>query len=161
MVDIQTVSIAVASAGVFVAAIYYVLQLRNQIRMRQSDLLMRMHLAFSSKERSEAALRMLSTNYKNYDEFLEKYGNPAAEGPVQTGFFMMGMFFEGLGVLTKRKLADIGLVADLFLVGLFWEKFKPLAEGLRKQMNNPHVWEWFEYLANEEKKYYQQASGKA
>jgi len=148
IVLLQAVSILIASAGVFVAAIYYVLQIRHQSRMRQAeietrqaDLLMRMHLAFSSKEHSEAALRMLSTNYKNYDEFLEKYGNPAAEGPVQTGFFMMGMFFEGLGVLTKRKLADIGLVADLFLVGMFWEKFKPLAEGLRKQMDNPHVWE--------------------
>ena len=165
---LQTVSIVVASAGVFVAAIYYVLQIRHQSRMRQTeietrqaDLLMRMHLAFSSKEYSEAALKILSTDYKDYDDFLKKYGHPFAAGQVQTEFLMMGMFFEGIGVLTKRKLANIALVNDLFAVEWFWEKVKPLAEGLRKQLNNPHVYEWFEYLANEEKKHHQQLASKA
>lgn len=162
MVDISTISIVIASAGVLVAAAYYVLQIRHQNRMRQTeietrqaDLLMRMHLAFSSKEYSEAALKMLSTDYKDYDDFVKKYGHVFAEGPVQTEFLMMGMFFEGIGVLAKRKLADIALVNDLFAVEWFWEKVKPLAEGLRKQFNNPHVYEWFEYLSNEFKKYYQ------
>jgi len=35
MVDIQTVSIVIASAGVFVAAIYYILQIRHQTRKRR------------------------------------------------------------------------------------------------------------------------------
>jgi hypothetical protein len=37
MVDIQTVSIAIASAGVFLAAIYYILQIRHQTRIRQTS----------------------------------------------------------------------------------------------------------------------------
>lgn len=38
MVEIQTVSIVIASAGVFVAVIYYILQVRHQTRLRQTDL---------------------------------------------------------------------------------------------------------------------------
>ena len=160
MVDVQTLSIAIASAGVFVAAIYYILQLRNQTRMRQSDLLMRMHLAFSSKEYCDAATKMMSTNYKDYDEFVEKYGRVFAEGPVQSEFLMIAIFFEGIGILTKRKLADINLVAELFNVEVAWQKWKPLVEGIRKKTNNPHTGEWFEYLANETKKIHQQQASK-
>ena len=152
MVDIQSVSIAIASAGVFAAAIYYVFQIRHQNRMRSTDLLMRLHLAFSSKEKVEAALKYMNTEYKDYDDFVEKYGFPFAEGQVQTVFLMMGMFFEGIGILLKKKLVQLDLVTDLFAVEMLWLKWKPLAEGLRKQTNNPHFAEWFEYIYNEMKK---------
>src|SRR3972149_5244217 len=138
MVDISTVSIVIASTGVLVAATYYILQVRHQNRMRQTDLLMRLHLAFSSKERVEAALKYLNTEYKDYNDFVERYGLPFGEGQVQTVFLMMGMFFEGIGILLKRKLVQLDLVSDLFAVEMLWLKWKPLAEGLRKVTNNPH-----------------------
>lgn len=50
MVDIQTVSIAIASAGVFAASIYYILQIRHQNRMRQTDLVMKLYSQFNSFE---------------------------------------------------------------------------------------------------------------
>ncbi len=152
MVDISTVSIVIASTGVLIAATYYILQIRHQNRMRQTDLLMRLHLAFSSKERVEAALKYMNTEYKDYDDFVERYGLPFAEGQVQTVFLMMGMFFEGIGILLKRKLVQLDLVTDLFAVEMLWLKWKPLAEGLRKVTNNPHFGEWFEYVYNEMKK---------
>ena len=154
MVDIVEVSAIVAAAGVLIGVIITVLQLRDLVKTRQSDLLMRMHLTFSSKEYCDAALKMLSTDYKDYDDFLKKFGHPFAAGPVQTEFLMLGMFFEGIGILTKKKLVDVDLVTKLFGTDMFWEKWKPLAESLRKQMNNPHVAEWLEYLSNETKKAY-------
>lgn len=48
MVDVQTVSIAIASAGVFVAAIYYMLQLRHQSKMRKTEMVMRLYSAWQS-----------------------------------------------------------------------------------------------------------------
>jgi hypothetical protein len=36
VVDIPTVFIAVASAGVFLAAIYYIFQIRHQTKIRQT-----------------------------------------------------------------------------------------------------------------------------
>ena len=39
---LQTISIAIASAGVFLAAIYYIFQIRHQDKMRHLDLFMRL-----------------------------------------------------------------------------------------------------------------------
>jgi len=50
MVDIQTVSIAIASASVVAAGIYYVFHLRNQTRARHTELVMRLFSIFGSKE---------------------------------------------------------------------------------------------------------------
>jgi hypothetical protein len=38
MVDVQTLSIAIASVGVFIATIYYILQIRHETKLRQMDL---------------------------------------------------------------------------------------------------------------------------
>ena len=83
MVDITEISAIVAAAGVLIGVVFAVLQLRDFVKTRQSDLLMRMHLASStSKEFADAALKMLSTDYKDYDDFLKKYGHLFAAGPV-------------------------------------------------------------------------------
>jgi hypothetical protein len=159
MIDITEISAVVAAAGVLVGVVYYILDMRNQararqdmVKTRQAEILMRLHSAFSTKEMCEAALKYISTEYKDYDDFVEKYGSPFAEGQVQTVFVMIGMFFEGIGILLKNRLVQLDLVTDLFAVELFWLKWKPLAEGLRKQTNNPHYMEWFEYLYDETKK---------
>jgi len=159
VVELQTISIAIASASVVAGVIYYSLQVRHQNlqiqqqnKMRQTDLLMRLHLAFSTRETVDACLKYLSTEYKDYDDFVKKYGSPMAEGQVQSVFAIMGMFFEGIGVLLKNRLVDLNLVIELFTVDMFWLKMKPLAEGMRKQFNEPRLYERFEYLYNETKK---------
>ena len=152
MLDIPSISAIVAAVGVLIGVALAVLELRNLVKQRKSDLLMRLHLAFSTKETSEAVLKYMSIEYKDYDDFVEKYGSPFAEGPVQTVFVMVGNFFEGIGVLLKRKLVEIELVTELFAVEMFWLKWKPLVEGTRKQFNNPQLLVGFEYLYNEAKK---------
>jgi len=152
MVDIQTISIAIASAGVFVAAIYYVLQLRHQSRMRQTDLVVRLYSAFSGKELQEAYLEVrYRMEFVDYDDFMKKYGVPAKS---VLPLWQVGKFFDGVGVLLRRKLVDIGLVDELFHteVILLWEKVKPLVEGRRKELNQPTIYQSFEYLYNELKK---------
>jgi len=159
MVDIeilQTVSIAVASAGIFAAAIYYILQIRHQTRTRQTDLVMRLYSAFGSREFQEVTRRVVDVASKDYDTFLKKYG--------WTDVVQVGTFFEGIGVLLKRKLIDIELVDELFSEPLksFWGKMKPMIEIDRKRFSQPRIFEWFEYLANEMQKREQQpASRKA
>lgn len=146
------VGAAIAAVGVLVGVVYYILDVRNQKKMRQTDLLMRLHLATTTKEMIEAATKFVSTNYKDYDDFVEKYGSPYSEGEVQTAYLMIGQFFEGIGVLVKNGLADIDLVYQLFAVQTYWRKMKPLVEGARKQFSSPRIYEWFEYLSEEIKK---------
>jgi len=146
MVDTQTVSIAIASAGILAAATYYVLQIRHQTKLRQTDLVMRLYSTFGSKEFQDAWTRIDSTEFKNFDEYVKKYG--------AGDYVQCATFFEGIGVLLQKKLIDINLVDALFAIPLkyMYERMKPIIEGNKEQFHNPRVFEYFEYLYNEMKK---------
>jgi len=158
MVDIlllQTVSIAIASVGVFAAAIYYVLQLKHQNRMRQTDLLVRISpwLSMSSSELQQACVRVLNLEYTDYDDFVKKFGQLHSEKPEQTAILAVANYFEAIGILAKRKLVDIDLVFDFWRGDIpeIWEKIKPVIEGTRKK-SSQSILVNTEYLYNEMKK---------
>jgi hypothetical protein len=46
VVDIQTLSVIVASASVVAGIVYYAVQFRHQTRIRQTDLLLRLYTQF-------------------------------------------------------------------------------------------------------------------
>ncbi len=147
MVDIQTVSIVIASASIAAAAIYYVMQIRHQTRSRDTELVTRLYSTFTRKE-FQQELQQIIDHFQSgmsYSEFMKKYGAMVPE---------TGLFFEELGVLLHRKLIDISLVDDLFsgFIIRFWEASKPVAEEARKQLAYPQYGEWVEYLYNEMKK---------
>jgi len=146
MVDIQTVSVVIASAGVFAAAIYYILQIRHQTQMRQTDLIMRLYSHYGSEEFQKALDKIRRREAKGFHDYEEKYG--LAEWST------VGTFFEGIGILLRRKLIDIGLVDDLFTAPtkLAWNAMKDGIIEVRKEYGMPTIFEWFEYLANELKK---------
>jgi len=146
MVDIQTVSIAIASAGVFAAAIYYIFQIRHLTRIRQTDLLMKLYSQFTSLEFQKIWYEILKREAKDYYDYEKKYG--------WAEFTAIGIFFEGIGILLRRKLIDIELVDDMFTTPIkwTWEKMKDIALEWRKVRNQPEILEWFEYLYNEMKK---------
>jgi len=143
MVDIQTISIAVASASVIAGVIYYTFQIRQQTKIRQMDFIMRMPSTITSKEVMQTNVTLKKTKFENFDEFEEKCYVEARQAAD---------FCENLGVIVKRKLVDISLVADIYDVGPSWEMLKPWVEETRRRANNPKIYEWFEYLYNEMKK---------
>ena len=146
MVDIQTVSVAIASTSVVIVAIYYVFQIRHQTRLRQTDLVMRLYSTFGSKEFQDAWTRIESIKFKNYDEYVKKCG--------LRDYAQCATFFEGIGVLLQKKLIDINLIDALFSVPLkhMYERMKPIIEGNREQFHDQRVFENFEYLYNEMQK---------
>jgi hypothetical protein len=146
MVDIQTVSVAIASTSVVIVAIYYVFQIRHQTRLRQTDLVMRLYSTFGSKEFQDAWTRIESIEFKNYDEYVKKCG--------LGDYAQCATFFEGIGVLLQKKLIDINLIDALFSVPLkhMYERMKPIIEGNREQFHDQRVFENFEYVYNEMQK---------
>ena len=164
MVDIQTVSIAIASASVVVGVIYYVWQIRHQTRMRKTDLIVRITpwLNISPKEMMENANTVMTSEYKDCDDFVQKYGSLFSGEPVANAVRMLLNWAEGVGMLLKRNLVDIDIVSDAYgvIVPAFWEKVKPLVEGYRKETTNPRWWEYLEYLYNEVKEREQQQASK-
>ena len=149
--EIQTVSIAVASAGVFIAAIYYILQIRHQAKQRQTDMVMRLYATFGSTDFQKAYQKVANIEFENFADFRKKY---VADIEVRAAIYSVVIFFEGIGVLVKRKLINMDLVDDLFTnpISQTWEKVAPIVKGMRELQKSPSVGEWFEYVYNGMKK---------
>ncbi len=154
MVDITEISAMVAAAGVLVGVAYYILDIRQQTKIRQTDLVMRLYSTFGSKEFQSSWKRIESSEFKSYDEYVKKYGTE--------DYVLCAVFYEGIGVLLQKRLIDINLVDALFSAPLkfMYERMKPLIEDNRKQFRDPRVFEYFEYLYNEMKKREQHQASK-
>ena len=160
VVDIQTVSVAIASASVVAGIVYYSLQIRHQARARQTDLVMGLYAVFSSNEFQDAwaKVRAKASEFESFDDiydFDKKVGLREAN--------QVCLFFEGIGILLQRKLVDTRMIEDLFggAIARAWEKVKTGVAKARQQLEDPTIYYYFEYLYNEMKKREQQASKKA
>ena len=152
MVDIQTVSIAVASASVVAGVIYYALQIRHQSKTRQMDLLMRLYLTWGSEDMKKALQDVFALEFGDYEDFIKKYGL-ASQAWVDVD--KVGWFMNGVGFLVHEGFVNVKLVLGLFHAQgwiMMWEKLKPVIEGVRKKFGFPESYVWFEYLYYEVKK---------
>lgn len=154
MVDqltLQTFGIFLAGISLTVAAIYYTLTLRNQNRTRQAQLLMNLYETYRSKEFRADVTEVRNQEWTDFDDFWEKYGeknNPDA----WAAWISVAAFFNGVGVLLKRKLIDIVLVEDLLSNVVFgsWSRMYVPLYGYRKWQTRSvigqEILHGFEYL---------------
>lgn len=94
MVDITEISAVVAAAGVLVGVAYYILDMRNQGKMRQMDFIMRLPSIYLSKEIIQTFATIKNTEFKNFDEFEEKCGMEARQ---------VADFLETSGAVCQKK----------------------------------------------------------
>jgi hypothetical protein len=161
MVDITEISAMAAAVGVLVGVIYYILDMRNQARTRQTDLVMRLYATFSSSEFQDAwaKVRKRAREVEGMDdiyEFEEKVGGLRE-------FNQVSLFFEGVGILLKRKIVDNSMIEDLFggAISRAWEIVRTGIIRGRRQLNDPTIYYYFEYLYNEMKKREQKLQSKS
>ena len=90
-----------ASASVIAGVIYYSLQIRHQnlqiqhqTKMRQTDIIFRLYTQACTKEYQEARHTLESIEYKDYNDFVKKYGDVFSEKPVPIAIGIVGMFYE-------------------------------------------------------------------
>jgi hypothetical protein len=79
----------------------------------------------------------------NYEEYLEKYPGSSSG---RSYFIAVSGFFELSGVLVDYGLIDQNLYFDMFNPTPFWDKAKPIVEGMRNK--RPYIYEKFESLSN-------------
>ena len=135
--DITSLSAMVAAAGVIVGTVLTVQELRHLRKQRQTDLLVKLApwLNMSSTELLQSYVRVLNLEFKNYDDFVKKYGSPLAEKPEQMAMMTVGNYFEALGTLLKKGLLELDLVWDYWgeTFIMLWEKrYQCYVEGTRK-----------------------------
>lgn len=134
-----------------VGVVVAVLQLRDLVRARQTDLVLRLYSTYDSLEFLEAWHEIFFTEFKDYDDFVEKF-----DGKRYAASFVL-MFYEEVGVLLRGKPRDIGLIHDLLgeHIRITWEKVKNVMEEAGKRYDM-RVYPHFEYLYNGMKKREQQ-----
>jgi hypothetical protein len=157
MVDVQTISILFAGVSIGVAAIYYILTLRNTQRSQQLQLETRQAQMFLSLYN-----RILDENFaqiqrdvqwiwewNDFEDFMEKYGPNSQEN--WSKFMRTMMFFEGIGILVHKEMISASFIDDFIsaMTLRIWEKYEKIIYSMREYYNAPQTYEWIEYLYNQ------------
>ena len=146
VLDITEISTIIATAGVLVGVIYYIQVMRDQTKTRQTDLVMRLYATYSASEFQDAWTRIKkiapNVDKANIDDSDNKVLNQVC------------LFFEGIGILLKRKIVDYTMIEDLFggSIKRAWEYVRKAIYRGRQEMNDPTIYYYFEYLYNEIKR---------
>ncbi|KAF5035833.1 hypothetical protein DSECCO2_581450 [anaerobic digester metagenome] len=146
--ELATVSAIILGSAAVVGLFLTTIQLRQLAAQRRTDMLIRLSPYFSIgfSEWQTMSSTVLSSEFKDYDEFVNKYGPMVIDKPLQTAIATVSNYYEGIGILLKRGLVEQELIHDLYggTIISTWEKLYPLAVELRKR--SPGSWENFERL---------------
>jgi len=143
-VGVAGVSIVIAAASVVAASTFYSFQIRNQLRVRKTDLLMRLYTTFDSLEFQRAFHTVYWADFHDYDSAIAITG-----GERQLWTYLLS-FYDQVGVLLRRRLIEFEMVDDLLgnSSRQLWEKVAPMI-GEARERYDPRLYEHFEFLYDE------------
>ena len=157
LVEIQAAYYMVAATGVLIAAVFYVINLREtrktqqqQLETRQAQLFTQLYSDYKKPENLRLIGRAMQMNWRDYDDFQKKYDD-VEQMEDRIPYTSWSMYFQEIGVLLKEGFIDINLVAQ-FLPDSFrryWEKFKPIILEHRVRNSYPQYFAGMEHLYNE------------
>jgi hypothetical protein len=144
-VSIPAISVVIAAVSVVAASVFYSFQIRNQTRVRKTDLVMRLYSTWDSLEFQQAFHRVYWADFHDLDSLLESLG-----GQRHIGSYLF-YFYDQVGALLRRKLIDYDLVDDLLgnSTRQLWERVGPAIREARVRSDDPRLYEHFEYLYEE------------
>lgn len=160
LAEIQAAYYMVAATGVLIAAIFYILNLRisqkNQELMlkaqqqtldtRQAQMFMSIYNQSTTKEFNKALNKYMESQWSSWDDFRELWKN----AEFREAFNVVGVYYEGLGVLVREGLLDVRMVALLIcgMTRMYWEKLSPIVEEGRMVTGYSRFASESEYLYN-------------
>jgi hypothetical protein len=151
----------ITAIGVLVAATYYVYNIKisrnimeTTLETRQAQLFMQVLQRFNEPDFFDKYTSFLSWKWKDYDDYISKYG-PKADSGSWYSEGSVAAFFNGVGLLLYMNLLDIKIIHGLLFVHvkMFWDKIKPITYEMRTRLDLPQVDQWVEYLYDELNKY--------
>lgn len=143
--SIAAISIVFAAASVVAARTFYSFQIRNQTRVRKTDL------------RHEALRHLGQPGVPGgFPRGLlagrprPRLGTGEPRGRRHVGSYVF-YFYDQVGALLRRKLIEFDLVDDLLgnSTRQLWEKVEPVIREARERSDDPRLYEHFEFLYQE------------
>ena len=117
-------------------------QSNNPTKTSNTDTLLKLYEIYDN-HRNAILWFLEELDANNYEEYLEKYSGTSSG---RSYFIAVCGFFELSGVLVDYGLIDQNIYFDMFNPTPFWDKAKPIVEGMRNK--RPHIYEKFESLSN-------------
>ena len=149
--EIQAAYYVAAATGVLVAAVYYMMNLRETTRNRRVTLTNTLMQTFTSEEGIKRYNELVSMEWTDFDDFVSKY-----DSTVNFDNWMKRTIVwnacEVIGYQYRTKMIDFNIVFTTCntFVPILWTKFKPIIEEyVRRGVNPKLMYENFEYLADE------------
>jgi hypothetical protein len=155
---LQTTISLLTLVSLTIGVIYHIMTLNNtrknqeiQIETRQAQLFMQIYEAYASEETMKMYFELLHFEWDDLADFERKYGSGdnvelAAKREAHWAWY------DGMGVLLRRKLIDPDVVFDTLGHGgviHMWTKFESIIKAQREHFKIPHRFNGFEYLAEE------------
>jgi len=160
LATLQAVSYIMGSLGVFVAAVYYVYNMRNTATLRRRDLVFQ-RLQTSLQFFEAYGTCLYATGWKTYEEFRDKY---YGKSDLMPKLWLVLNHFNALGLLIKEGLATPEQIFQQYLplsIMSIHEKYKAELVIARltpsMEVHNPKAYEGFELLYQEARKRYPKA----
>ena len=149
LAEIQFVYYMVAATGVLIAAIYYIINLRYNMKAREMEICRLVTSDFTSDQGMQRYATIMSMEWKDCEDFMEKYGysNPEMLSKWTSQFYI----WEMQGVLIKNKVVK---AEKLYALGGYnaikaWEKYKDIIQSRRNVAWGQDLFVNFEFFAQE------------
>ena len=148
--EIQAAYYMVAATGVIIAAVFYVLNMRETMRNRRAGLTQSMLEIFSSFEGFKRILKLYDMKWESFDDYMKKYDstvnpdNAAMRHEIWDACDVLGHMWRE-GIIDKNMIYDRARAH----ITMLWIKFKPIIEEYRKSELPKDTWSNWEYLAKE------------
>ena len=152
VLDVQTISVVVASASVIVSAVYFLLDIRHRRRTRQTESIIKLSPWFNmdAEKIQEAITNVRSAQYIDYQDYLAKYGGKSEQKSLR----LLGNYFEGIGMLVHMKLVEKDIVFNFWgdVAESLWDNNEKIVSGMRKDTGTQYAFHYWEFLVKEIKK---------
>ena len=150
MVYVQTVGLVVTAVSVSVAALYYILTLRETNRKRRVDFSINLNNFLNSEEAMLRFRELMNMEYSDYSDFEHKYGsdtNPDNFAKRQAAWWN----YNTLGHVLKSGMIDAESIYALNGESCIWiwEKSRGLIEEARRRYNGTDFMRDYEFLYGE------------
>jgi hypothetical protein len=155
MIELSVIRDLVAIFGVIAGFSYYVMTVRNASKARKTQLVSRLREELMTVEGGLIRMELLEMEWTDFDDFDAKYDSTVNPENYAKRFLWWGIYQE-VGYLLREGLVDINTVYNL--IGghnslILWTKFESIIIEQRKKYRDPSWFTYFEYFADEIKKY--------
>jgi hypothetical protein len=146
--EIQAAYYMVAATGVLVAAIFYVMNLRETTRNRRATYSTNLQQATQNQEWQQRFMEVVNMQFTDFEDFKKKYDSSASTESYAKRHSVLTTY-DILGWQLRKGLIDMDSIPDIQAFGLvlLWHKFKPIIEGYRGWQYPNGAFRDFEYLA--------------